>query len=323
MYEQIEQQLKEQETAKNTAAGTTEQKPVETPAENKPAEEVKPAEQTPQNVEATPQKTEAPAEEQNEEEIPWYEKEEAGASESKSDPKPNVEQTPEEEDADIKLLREFKKSGKTLRDFVKELDVPDFATMDDASIVEIGLKQLEGFDGDDYAAAVEEFNQMSLFQKKKLVSDYRNTLIAQNEEKLKQLTSGPSKQKEETQKTLTRFETEIGSIAKDMSGKEVYGLKVTDEMSSKIQSYLTKEISLNRKDGSIDADLLAEFALWKLYGKDIVRTNVTKAKNSGRREVLEATTNPSSGRGPSNNNNGFQGVTVDDAFGSYLNAKKR
>jgi len=80
---------------------------------------------------------------------------------------------------------------------------------------------------------------------------------------------------------------------------------------------------LNRKDGSIDADLLAEFALWKLYGKDIVRTNVTKAKNSGRREVLEATTNPSSGRGPSNNNNGFQGVTVDDAFGSYLNAKKR
>ena len=322
MYEQIEQQLKEQETAKNTAAGTTEQKPVETPVENKPAEEQKPAEQTPQNVEATPQKTEAPAGEQTEEEIPWYEKEEAAASETKIEVKPKVEESVEE-DEDIKLLREFKKSGKTLRDFVKELDVPDFATMDEASIVEIGLKELEGFTGDDYAAAVEEFNQMSLFQKKKLVSDYRNTLIAQNEEKLKQLTSGPSKQKEETQKTLTRFETEIGSIAKDMSGKEVYGLKVTDEMSSKIQSYLTKEISLNRKDGSIDADLLAEFALWKLYGKDIVRTNVTKAKNSGRREVLEATTNPSSGRGPSNNNNGFQGVTVDDAFGSYLNAKKR
>jgi predicted lactoylglutathione lyase len=322
MYEQIEQQLKEQETAKNTAPGTTEQKPVETPVENKPVEEQKPAEQTPQNVEVTPQKIEVPEDDQNGEEIPWYEKEEAAASETKTEVKPKVEESVEE-DEDIKLLREFKKSGKTLRDFVKELDVPDFATMDEASIVEIGLKELEGFTGDDYAAAVEEFNQMSLFQKKKLVSDYRNTLIAQNEEKLKQLTSAPAKQKQEVQQTLTRFEAEIGSIAKDMSGKEVYGLKVTDEMSTKIQSYLTKEISLNRKDGSIDADLLAEFALWKLYGKDIVRTNVTKAKNSGRREVLEATTNPSSGRGPSNNNNGFQGVTVDDAFGSYLNAKKR
>lgn len=322
MYEQIEQQLKEQELAKTNATGTTEQKPVETPVENKPAEEVKPAEQTPQNVETAPQKTEVPAEEQTEEEIPWYEKEEAAASETKEEAKPKVEESVEE-DEDIKLLREFKKSGKTLKEFVKEFDVPDYDTMDEASIVEIGLKELEGFTGDDYTAAVEEFNQMSLFQKKKLVSEYRNALIAQNEEKLKQLTSAPSKQKEQAQQTLTRFEAEINSIAKDMSGKEVYGLKVTDEMSSKIQSYLTKEISLNRKDGSIDADLMAEFALWKLYGKDIVRTNVTRAKNSGRREVLEATTNPSSGRGPSNNSNGFQGVTVDDAFGSYLNAKKR
>ena len=64
MYEQIEQQLKEQELAKTNATGTTEQKPVETPVENKPVEEVKPAEQTPQNVETAPQKTEVPAEEQ-------------------------------------------------------------------------------------------------------------------------------------------------------------------------------------------------------------------------------------------------------------------
>jgi hypothetical protein len=137
------------------------------------------------------------------------------------------------------------------------------------------------------------------------------------------LTSAPTQQKVEAQKTLVRFEAEVDSLAKQLSGKEIYGLTVTDEMSSKIKSYLTKEISLNRQDGSIDADLLADFALWKLYGKDIVRTNVTKAKNSGRKEVLEVTTNPSSGKGPSNMSRGQQGLGVDDAFNSWLSTKKR
>jgi hypothetical protein len=327
MYDQIEQQLKEQDDklAKTNVKPAEEAKP-ETPVEKQEAKPVvseTPAEENKeQNVQTTKEENQNNEEQKLEKE--WYElDEEAKPGEKAAEAKPTLEEVKEDDDEDVKLLKEFKKSGKTLKEFVKEFDLPDYANLDEVSIIEMGLKELEGFTGDDYNAAVEEFNQMSLFQRKKLVSEYRNAFISRNEDKLKRLTSAPAKQKEETTQTLMRFQAEVDSIAKELSGKEVYGLKVTDEMSSKIKNFLTSEINLNRNDGSIDADLLADFALWRLYGKDIVRTNVTKAKNSGRRERLEATTNPSDGRGPSNTNNGFQGLTADDAFSSYLNAKKR
>jgi hypothetical protein len=210
-----------------------------------------------------------------------------------------------------------------LKDFISEMNVPDYASMDDVTIIEMGLKQLEGFDGDDYASAVEEFNQMSLFQRKKLVQEYRNTFLQQSESKLKQLTQVSNTKNDKIQQTVQRFESEIDQIAKEISGKEMYGFKVTDEMSTKISNFLKKEISLNRPDGSIDAELMADFALWRLYGKDIVRANVTAAKNAGRKEMLMATTNPSSGGGPTNANAGMKTTGADDAFNAYLNAKKR
>jgi hypothetical protein len=164
---------------------------------------------------------------------------------------------------------------------------------------------------------------MSLFQRKKLVQEYRNKFAQDSEEKLKQLTQVSSVNQDRFKKTVERFETEVDQIAKEITGKEMYGFKVTDEMSAKISTFLKKEIALNRPDGSIDAELMADFALWRLYGKDIVRANVTAAKNAGRKEVLIATTNPSSGGGPSNSSSGFSNTGADDAFSAYLNAKKR
>lgn len=254
-------------------------------------------------------------------EKPWYESD----GEDQSVPQATTVLTPaaEEEDEEIRLFKEYKKSGKTLKEFVKEFDLTDYNALSDAEIIQKGLKELENFEGDEYEAAVEEVAQMSLFQKKKLIQEYRSAFVAQNEEKLKQLSSVSEKQQAQTDVVANRFETEMESFAKAISGKELYGLKVTDEMSTKIKDYLTKEINFNRKDGSLDVELLADFAMWRLYGKDIVRTNVTKAKNDGRKEMLIATTNPSTGSGPSNLSNSFASNGAADAFGDYLNAKKR
>jgi len=254
-------------------------------------------------------------------EKPWYESD----GENQSVPETAAVLTPaaEEEDEEVRLFKEYKKSGKTLKEFVKEFDLTDYNALSDAEIIQKGLKELENFAGEEYEAAVEEVAQMSLFQKKKLIQEYRSAFVAQNEEKLKQLSSVPDKQQAQVTVAANRFETEMESFAKAISGKELYGLKVTDEMSTKIKDYLTKEINFNRKDGSLDVELLADFAMWRLYGKDIVRTNVTKAKNDGRKEMLIATTNPSTGSGPSNLSNSFASNGAADAFGDYLNAKKR
>lgn len=330
MYETIEQQILQQQQKE-----VQQQPKIEPIVEPTPIATAEPTAVNDQITDAVTQvqpttEVQVPAESETTnatepEEIPWYEKTETPNStettkvESKpTDPVPDVE-----EDEDIKLLKEFKKSGKTLKDFISEMNVPDYASMDDVTIIEMGLKKLEGFDGEEYAAAVEEFNQMSLFQRKKLVQEYRNTFLQQSESKLKQLTQVSTNKSDKVKQTVERFESEIDQIAKEISGKEVYGFKVTDEMSTKITTFLKKEISLNRPDGSIDAELMADFALWRLYGKDIVRANVTAAKNAGRKELLMATTNPSSGGGPTNANAGMKTTGADDAFNAYLNAKKR
>ena len=327
MYDTIEQQLKQQQQQQD--ANSAPVAPIV--ADPQPQPEPQP----PVDPQPEPAAPIVPAANSNDEpptdppvdpnDVPWYERTE--------NPKPNVENTTDpkpvdptpvvDEDADIKLLKDFKKSGKTLKDFVNEMNVPDYATMDDATIVELGLQKLEGFTGDDYASAVEEFNGMTLFQRKKLVQEYRNSFIQQSEEKLKQLTQVSATNNDKLKQTVQRFETEVDQIANEITGKEMYGFKVTDEMSTKISTFLKKEISLNRNDGSIDAELMADFALWRLYGKDIVRANVTAAKNAGRKEMLIATTNPSSGGGPSNSSAGMKSTGPDDAFSAYLNAKKR
>ena len=109
-------------------------------------------------------------------EKPWYESD----SEDQSVPETTTVLTAaseEEEDEEIKLFKEYKKSGKTLKEFVKEFDLTDYNALSDAEIIQRGLKELENFEGDEYESAVEEVAQMSLFQKKKLIQDRKSTRL--------------------------------------------------------------------------------------------------------------------------------------------------
>jgi hypothetical protein len=166
-----------------------------------------------------------------------------------------------------------------------------------------------------------EVETMPLFQKKKLIQEYRAKYNEMNQEKLKQLSSSSNKTSEKQVELMNRFQTELSQTAEALKGQEKYGLKITDEMSSRINKFISDEISLTRKDGSMDVDFLVDVAMWRLYGKDVVKANVTKAKNEGREEMLRATTNPSTGMPNSNTSPSFSGNDAEDAFNAYLNKK--
>lgn len=229
---------------------------------------------------------------------------------------------PELDDEEVKLLIEYKKSGKSLKDFVQEYNVVDYGSMDDDKILELGLKQLEGFKGDELDEATSEIHTMTLFQKKKLIRDYRDQFEQINQEKLKQLSSYENVQSEAQQATVQRFNTELENVAKSIQGQERYGLKITDEMSQGLKKFVAEEMSFQRADGSLDVEALLDVALWRKYGKELVRANVTRAKNEGREEILRQTTNPSAGTGSSNASAGFSNDNLTDAFSQYLNNKK-
>jgi hypothetical protein len=163
---------------------------------------------------------------------------------------------------------------------------------------------------------------MTLFQKKKLTRDYRDQFEQINQEKLKELSSFENVQSESQKATIQRFNTELDSVAKSIQGQERYGLTITDEMTVGLKKFVAEEMNFQRKDGSLDVEALLDVALWRKYGKELVRANVTRAKNEGREEILRQTTNPSSGTGSSNLSAGFGNNNLTDAFTQYLNKKK-
>jgi hypothetical protein len=139
---------------------------------------------------------------------------------------------------------------------------------------------------------------------------------------LKQLSSYENVQSEAQQATVQRFNTELENVAKSIQGQERYGLKITDEMSNGLKKFVAEEMSFQRADGSLDVEALLDVALWRKYGKELVRANVTRAKNEGREEILRQTTNPSAGTGSSTASAGFSNDNLTDAFSQYLNNKK-
>jgi hypothetical protein len=311
MYDQIVKEI-EANDKKVALENPTPAEP--TPAEPTPAEP-KPAEPAPAASEPAEPASNEPASKA------WYEADEPASAEPASNEPPSPQTLAEEEDEDIVLIKEFKKQGKTLKDFVEQYKVEDVSKYTDTQIIEKALKEFEGFEGDEFDQAMSEVETMPLFQKKKLIQEYRAKYNEMNQEKLKQLSSSSNKTSEKQVELMNRFQTELSQTAESLKGQEKYGLKITDEMSSRINKFISDEISLTRKDGSMDVDFLVDVAMWRLYGKDVVKANVTKAKNEGREEMLRATTNPSTGMPNSNTSPSFSGNDAEDAFNAYLNKK--
>ena len=196
-------------------------------------------------------------------------------------------------DEDLQLLMEYKKSGKTLADFVKEYQVEDVKSWNDQKVVEQGLKEFMQLSEEEYEQAVGEFENASIFQKKQWAESFRQKFEEKNSNKLKQLMSS-NQQSEEYQKAIAaKYNEEMENFSESIVNKELYGLKITDEMSKDLRNYIDKEFRLTKEDGSFDIQKIYSVAVWLKYGKDLVKANITKAKNEGKEQVLREVTNPS------------------------------
>lgn len=213
-----------------------------------------------------------------------------------AEPKPNEPAQAEPQfdlDDDLKLIAEYKKSGKTLADFVKEYQVQDVKTMTDDQIVKEGLKEFMGLSDEDYEQAASEYDSASFFQKKQWADSFREKFEAKNSEKLKQLMSSNAQTEESQRAVRAKYESDLNAFSQEIVNKEIYGLKVTDEMSKDLKNFVDKEFTLTREDGSFDVEKMYSIGLWLKYGKDLVKANVTKAKNEGKEQVIKEVTNPS------------------------------
>ena len=141
--------------------------------------------------------------------------------------------------------------------------------------------------------ALYDYKNSSVFQKKQLVESFKEKFERQNQEKLKELKGSNSDLEAKTEAIAQKYRTDLEQYSQEIVNKEMYGIKITDEMSNRLKQYIDKEFSIQKEDGSFDIEKVYNIALWLNYGADVVKANVTKAKNEGREQVLKEVTNPS------------------------------
>lgn len=235
------------------------------------------------------------------EEIPWWEKKNETNQKTETQTQTQTEtqtqtqtEVPELQlDEELKLLMEYKKTGKTLADFIKEYQVEDVTSWGDDKIVEEGMKNFMNLTEEETEQALYDYKNSSLFQKKQLVENFKEKFQKKNDEKLKQLTQSNTEADLRAKAIVDKYHTDLEDFSTNLANKELYGLKITDEMSKNLKNYLENEFSMTRKDGSIDVEKMYSVALWLNYGADLVKANITKAKNEGKEQVIKEVTNPS------------------------------
>jgi len=279
---EIADQLKNQTTPESSQVNSA---PVETPTEQAPVETTSP-EVVETNTVETP--AEQPAEKQ------WWEEEDKVITSETKTVAPTPEEKPQIDlDDDLKLLMEYKKSGKTLQDFISEYKVEDISNWSDEQIVKNGIKEFMGLIGDELDQAVYEFENASIFQKKQWADSFKQQYAKRNEEKLKQLTSSNTQRTEYENAVAQKYNAELDTFSQQVVGQELYGMKITDEMSKDLKNFIDKEFTLQREDGSFDIEKMYSIGLWLKYGKDLMKANITKAKNEGREQIIKEVSNPS------------------------------
>ena len=283
--------------------------PVAEPVEPQPV-----APQTPDAPVADAPKAEAPVAEKQ-----WWEEEVKNTTTTTTETKAEEKQQLDLDD-DLKLILEYKKSGKTLADFVKEYKVEDYASWSEDKIVEQGLKEFMNLSEDEMEQAKMEWDSASIFQKKQWAESFKQKFEERNNTKLKELSKSNS-QAEEYQKAVSaKYNTDLDNFSKEVVGKELYGLKITDEMSNDLKSFIDKEFTLQNEDGSFDIAKMYSIGLWLKYGKDLVKANVTKAKNEGREQIIKEVSNPSKNMTGGSSVVGSGLEAAQDAFNSRFQA---
>ncbi len=224
----------------------------------------------------------------------WWEEEDKVITSETKTTAPAPEEKPQIDlDDDLKLLMEYKKSGKTLQDFISEYKVEDISKWSEEQIVKNGIKEFMGLEGEELEQAVYEYENASIFQKKQWAESFKQQYAKKNDEKLKQLTSSNTQRAEYENAVAQKYNAELDTFSQQVVGQELYGMKITDEMSKDLKNFIDKEFTLQREDGSFDIEKMYSIGLWLKYGKDLMKANITKAKNEGREQIIKEVSNPS------------------------------
>lgn len=232
----------------------------------------------------------------------WYEKQaeekKVVETDKKVDGKPEIGQDVLKEVERVKKLSENKynkavidllEKGMTLDDIQAELKGPDPSKMSDKDLYARDLADL-GLNEEEQKEELDKFDGMSTAERKRLVNPVKERLKQENMKKLEQLGHTIPQEKIKFEAIVQKAQSELKQKLSDITGKEMYGLEMTPERVKVIEDFINNDYSDRNTDGSFNTEFLFKVALTEKYLAQIVQANVIKAKNSGKKEVLDEVT---------------------------------
>ena len=194
-------------------------------------------------------------------------------------------------DPEMEALLAAKKSGKNLFDFINEIKPVDYNKLSPSELNEIRLKRL-GVTDDEIKEAMEIFNELPKWEQREKVASVKTSLEQEQGERLKKFPQDVARQTEARENFIKKAELDLNKKLDSILDKEMYGLKITEEVKNVIGDTVLNGVAFYKKDGSFDVEESIDYSLWKNFKKEIVRANINKARASATEEIFKERVRP-------------------------------
>lgn len=224
----------------------------------------------------------------------------------------------------IASIIEAKKAGKDVLSVIEEIKPVDYKNMSEQQLVDLKFKKL-GLDGEDLKDAIDDFNSQPKWKRVEELNNMRTSLNSEQDERLKGYRHSVNANSQKQNEVFKKYEQELNIYSNDLVGKEVNGITITKEIADGVKNNAQTSFfkSLFNEDGSWNAERIFNLSLLDGNIKKIVKTNVDKARNRGKGEILNSITRPDANitntRKPNENSVGKEEREVNEAQNELFN----
>jgi hypothetical protein len=193
-----------------------------------------------------------------------------------------------EENQFIKNIIDTHLSGGDVKALLKDVDSVDPKSLDEKSLFELTLPK--DLSEDDKEIAYERFADLHDSTKAQIIESKRKELIDRQDQITKSLNDNPL---ERTKKSFQSAMDNIHSAVKDLNGKEVDGVGVSDKLAAEIFTTATRLLRANQNNDNFDEKQSFKDAITLVTAPYIKEAAIKAGIQKGKVEALNEFHNPS------------------------------
>lgn len=193
----------------------------------------------------------------------------------------------------VASIIEAKKAGKDALSILEEIKPIDYKKMSEESLVKLKFERL-GLKDEELKDAIDDFMSNPKWRRLEEINNMRTSLEGEQNERLKAYRGSVKVNAEKQNEVFQKYEQELNGYSTSLVGKEMNGYTITKDIADNVKSNAQNTFfkSLFKEDGSWNAERIFNLSLLDTQLKNIVKTNVDKARNRGKGEVLDSITRP-------------------------------